>query len=1031
MSHAFVTIIVAVPGNNIASLRAAIEALGNPAAPRLAAALDALAVIHFASLNVFEASAGDRGHLVFEFSGDGSADDLLRLLDHTMGADLAPIFARAENRGAAPLREFWRSNMVDTGQTLFANPGINFTGTPGLSAARIRRERALALHVANVLLQPTARASALEQLEAIRRKLRPDAQWSWALEPEPLPTGGTLQAIPETFTALLPLIAKLAVPFARDFLWPLAVPALIAFAIAWSRNFSGKGFWLALAWAGVTALVTAVVAAVAATFIYREFRRREDAEVPADHPPRPDAVAAIMRRENFAAQNHLAALSVMKPGWLRRFTLRLAFWSMGQLVLRYFRPGFLGALGTINFARWVMVPKTGDLLFMSNYGGSWESYLEDFITKAHTGLTAIWSNTVDFPKTVNLFQQGATDGERFKHWARRQQIPTAFWYTAYPELTTANIRTNALIRQGLGAIMTEDEALRWLSLFGSEARPAATIESAEIQSLILGGLGFLPEGLALLCGLADDRAAAKAWLAELLPHIRFSDGRAWPSATILGLTASGLQKLGLPDDSMATFPGAFIDGMAAPWRARALGDVGTNAPETWRWGGKPEDGIDGVLLLYARTADGLEELRRHATTLLQKHGHAVRRTIPFRPLPGADKSQLQRFRVKHEPFGFVDGISQPVIRGTYKALRGADPIHIVEAGEFILGYPDNRGYTPPSPTLAAIHDPASVLPVASGPVPDFCINIVNRDRDLGRNGSFLAIRQLEQHVDDFLAYCKEQGERLQSVFPPGIQAPPEEFIAAKIVGRWRDGSPLVRYPRYPATGAPVPAHPLSRAGAGVDASGQMTAQIPAAPAPALRVQRAIAAVVDAAGTNAAAEQASENRRHHAGPRERAGPDFEADNDFLFGSEDPQGLRCPFGAHIRRANPRESFDPGSQEQIGITNRHRIIRVGRFYEPEPGQPPGLFFMCLNGDIGRQFEFVQQTWIQSSRFHGLSDERDPLIGERHDADGYSIPKREGPMRLKKLPSFVRTLGGGYFFLPGKRTLEYLASASASASV
>ena len=89
--------------------------------------------------------------------------------------------------------------------------------------------------------------------------------------------------------------------------------------------------------------------------------------------------------------------------------------------------------------------------------------------------------------------------------------------------------------------------------------------------------------------------------------------------------------------------------------------------------------------------------------------------FPFRELPATqrkdsarrDAAAVEQFRAKCEPFGFVDGISQPVIRGTYKALRGADPIHLVEAGEFILGYPDNRAYLPPGPTLAAIHDPAT------------------------------------------------------------------------------------------------------------------------------------------------------------------------------------------------------------------------------------------------------------------------------------------------------------------------------------
>ena len=93
------------------------------------------------------------------------------------------------------------------------------------------------------------------------------------------------------------------------------------------------------------------------------------------------------------------------------------------------------------------------------------------------------------------------------------------------------------------------------------------------------------------------------------------------------------------------------------------------------------------------------------------------------------------------------------------------------------------------------------------------------------------------------------------------------------------------------------------------------------------------------------------------------------------------------------------------------------------PEPGQKPGLFFMCLNGDIERQFEFVQQTWVDGASFHGLSNERDPLTGERGEADGHTIPTPEGPMRLEHLPSFVSTRGGGYFFLPGRRTMEYLA--------
>ena len=83
-----------------------------------------------------------------------------------------------------------------------------------------------------------------------------------------------------------------------------------------------------------------------------------------------------------------------------------------------------------------------------------------------------------------------------------------------------------------------------------------------------------------------------------------------------------------------------------------------------------------------------------------------------------------------------------------------------------------------------------------------------------------------------------------------------------------------------------------------------------------------------------------------------------------------------------------------------------------------------MCLNGDIERQFEFIQQTWLKRPSFHGLSCEKDPLLGDAEKgACSYTIPSREGPILLNPMPAFIKTLGGGYFFLPGKRLIEYLA--------
>src|SRR5690606_35914695 len=121
-------------------------------------------------------------------------------------------------------------------------------------------------------------------------------------------------------------------------------------------------------------------------------------------------------------------------------------------------------------------------------------------------------------------------------------------------------------------------------------------------------------------------------------------------------------------------------------------------------------------------------------------------------------------------------------------------------------------------------------------------------------------------------------------------------------------------------------------------------------------------------------------------------------------EDPAGLRCPFGAHIRRTNPRDSFEPGEPRRLEISNRHRVLRVGRAYG-ETGGRQGLMFMCLNADIERQFEFVQQTWLMGPNFHGLENETDPTLGqggasgERGSESAprcFTIPTESGPIRL-----------------------------------
>jgi Dyp-type peroxidase family len=155
------------------------------------------------------------------------------------------------------------------------------------------------------------------------------------------------------------------------------------------------------------------------------------------------------------------------------------------------------------------------------------------------------------------------------------------------------------------------------------------------------------------------------------------------------------------------------------------------------------------------------------------------------------------------------------------------------------------------------------------------------------------------------------------------------------------------------------------------------------------------------------------------------------NAFSY-SDDPGGLKCPVGAHIRRANPRDSLDAsdpaGALERV---RRRRLLRRGRsFGEPlPPGAPDdgaerGLYFICLCADLERQFEFVQQTWLNNQSFSGLRGETDPLIGARAGTSCFTVPGAEVPTRYSNLGQFVTVRGGAYFFLPGIHALQQLVS-------
>ena len=164
------------------------------------------------------------------------------------------------------------------------------------------------------------------------------------------------------------------------------------------------------------------------------------------------------------------------------------------------------------------------------------------------------------------------------------------------------------------------------------------------------------------------------------------------------------------------------------------------------------------------------------------------------------------------------------------------------------------------------------------------------------------------------------------------------------------------------------------------------------------------------------------RHAYGGPKadkDKKGPT--PDNQFRFGEDDPAGYNCPLSSHVRRANPRDSFAPGSADQRAITNRHRLQRMGRSYQQ--GEQAGILFMCLNADIERQFEFVQQSWCLATQFHGLDNEADPILGRNNLTTTMTIPTPKGPIRIEGLKKFITVRGGAYFFLPSRRAVRWLS--------
>lgn len=487
----------------------------------------------------------------------------------------------------------------------------------------------------------------------------------------------------------------------------------------------------------------------------------------------------------------------------------------------------------------------------------------------------------------------------------------------------------------------------------------AITETGDIQGLLKSGYGPLTKSTQILLRVKD-AAKARAWLTANPPTSIADLAVRVPTALHIAISAPGLRALGMAEATVAAFSPEFVTGMAGdPARSRRLGDVGANAPQAWTWGA-PGGWEPHLLLMLFAEPGGLAAFRGAIASPRLKTAFEMRE-LAAAALDG------------NEPFGFADGVSQPQIdwAAARKPNTSADLDYgnQIAAGEFVLGYPNEYGLITTRPLLEAGQDPAGTLPRA----PD-----APERADLGRNGSYLVLRQLDQDVRGFWRFAEIHG---------GMP------LAEAMVGRKLDGQPLVAASPKAIRGVGPKPDDLRLNGFDFDS--------------------------DQAGL--ACPYSGHIRR--ANPRTG---DLPGGNQNLI-----KTLLGMLGLGVdRRA-----------DSIASSRFHRLLRRGRKYgtsltpaqAADPATPDpraGLLFVGLGASIARQFEFVQGAWLASAKFGGLSGEQDPLLGDRlpfpgdQHTDSFRQPQAAGPCReIDAMPQFIQVRGGAYFFLPGLRALRFIA--------
>jgi len=463
------------------------------------------------------------------------------------------------------------------------------------------------------------------------------------------------------------------------------------------------------------------------------------------------------------------------------------------------------------------------------------------------------------------------------------------------------------------------------------------IDRSDIQGNVLRAYGNSYPCTAYVFVGISDVGGGRAWLDETADLVSSDEewrGEKPHSHRNVAVTCAGLHALGIPQDLIGTFSDEFRQGMAA--RSVMLGDLGPSACERWD-SGLGTGAAHVLVILNARAKDEVEaELASLRDEIAHASGVAIvheQYAELLRPPPG-DPAAPPR-----EQFGFSDGAAQPAIAGVSESAApgGGVPLasgawRALAVGEFVLGYPDED-------TLV---DPQKRLPSAPAD-------------PLGRSGTYVVYRKLRQDVALFRRTLRDAAARFSSG--------DEELLAAKVVGRWRNGTPLVTSPDRPDP--------------------RFTAT-----APGSNDFRYLD--VDVAGRRC--PLGAHIRRSN--PRDALG----------WPGLDEAGLLSFRHRIIRRGVPY-----GPPLPAGVLEDDGVDR-------------GLVFVCFNASISRQFESVQLQWLNDGNGFHLGYDSDFLLGSPLGTGKMTV-QGDPPFMLGPQGPFVTTRGGEYMFMPGIAALRALA--------